>query len=262
VSSSDAVRVTRLLTTPVKGMRISEVAEISLGVTGAAGDRAFCVVDERGRMANGKVVRELQTAAAEFEPASGALGLSFSDGSSVSSVVEYGPVESIRFFSTECPARPLVGPWNEALSSAFGRSLRLVALESAGADRGPEGAASLVSQASLRRLAEEAGLESVDPRRFRMLIEVDGLQAHEEDGWVGRSVRVGGAVVRFRGHVGRCLITSRDAETAEVTLRTLDLLAGYRGDLGSTEPLPFGVYGSVLTAGAVRVGDAVTVDPG
>ena len=28
-----------------------------------------------------------------------------------------------------------------------------------------------------------------------MLIEVDGLAAHEEDGWVGRSVRVGEAEV-------------------------------------------------------------------
>jgi MOSC domain-containing protein YiiM len=44
-----------------------------------------------------------------------------------------------------------------------------------------------------------------------------------------------------------------------VTLPTLDLLRSYRAELGSTEPLPFGVYGRVLEGGLVRVGDPVTV---
>jgi hypothetical protein len=31
----------------------------------------------------------------------------------------------------------------------------------------------------------------VDVRRFRMLVEVDGVAAHAEDEWVGRTVRIG-----------------------------------------------------------------------
>ena len=61
----------------------------------------------------------------------------------------------------------------------------------------------------------------------------------------------------MHGHVGRCLVTSRDPETGEVDLPTLDLLRDYRGELNSTEPLPFGIYGEVLQGGAVRLGDPV-----
>jgi uncharacterized protein YcbX len=63
--------------------------------------------------------------------------------------------------------------------------------------------------------------------------------------------------VRFRGHVGRCLITSRDPDTGVVTLPTLDILGDYRRDLDTTEPLPFGIYGEVVAEGTVQVGDPV-----
>jgi uncharacterized protein YcbX len=135
--------------------------------------------------------------------------------------------------------------------------VRLVEPEFGAVDRGAEGAVSLISRASLDRLAAEAGQETLDSRRFRMLIEVDGVPAHAEDEWVGEAARVGQALVRFKGHVGRCLITSRDPESGEVTLPTLDILGRYRGNVPTTEPLPLGVYGEVLEAGTVRVGDAV-----
>ena len=93
-----------------------------------------------------------------------------------------------------------------------------------------------------------------------MLIEVDGVAPHEEDTWVGHRVQVGPASLAMHGHIGRCLITSRDPETAEADLPTLDLLATYRRELDSTEPLPFGIYGEVLDGGTVRIGDPVTVD--
>jgi uncharacterized protein YcbX len=126
-------------------------------------------------------------------------------------------------------------------------------------DRGGDGAVSLISRASLARLAEVGGVESLDSRRFRMLVEIDGVDAHAEDRWVGGGpVRIGGAVVAFTGHVGRCLITSRDPESGVVDLPTLDLLGSYRGSVDSTEPLPFGVWGRVVSPGTVRVGDEVS----
>src|SRR5205085_10452343 len=101
------------------------------------------------------------------------------------------------------------------------------------------------SRASLLRLAEVASEPSVDPRRFRMLIEIEGVDAHEEDHWVGASFRVGGAVVRWTGHVGRCLITSRDPDTGVIDLPTLHILGDYRRGLDTTERLAFGIYGEV-----------------
>jgi MOSC domain-containing protein len=93
-----------------------------------------------------------------------------------------------------------------------------------------------------------------------MLIEVDGIEAHEEDTWVGRRSRIGEALLEWGGHVGRCLTTSRDPESGRVDLATLDLLREYRADLDTTEPLPFGVYGSVVEPGVVRIGDRVTIE--
>ena len=157
--------------------------------------------------------------------------------------------------------RLVEGPWSEALSQVCGRPLRLVEAErrAGSVDRGAAGAVSLISRASLARLAEAGDVDSLDVRRFRMLVEIDGVDAHAEDRWVGRGrVQIGGATVAFGGHVGRCLITSRDPDTGAVDLPTLDILQDYRGSVDATEPLPFGVWGRVVRPGVVQVGDEVT----
>jgi MOSC domain-containing protein len=250
--------VTGLAITAVKGTRVGPVDQIELGELGAVGDRAFYVIDEHGRMVNGKQLGLLQSVVADYAPADGTLALSFPDGSQVAAALDYGDTLSTRFFSRARDARELRGPWSDALSAFLGRPLRLVADESA-VDRGREGAISVFSRASLSRLAAAAGRDAVDARRFRMLIEVDGVAAHEEDGWVGRRVRIGPATLAMHGHVGRCLVTSRDPENGDVDLPTLDILRDYRGEMESTEPLPFGIYGEVLQGGVVRLDDPVEV---
>lgn len=252
------IAVTGFLTTPVKGMRIKEVDSIDLSQTGARGDRAFFVIDDRARMVNGKVVRDLQVVTADYGPGSDELTLTFPDGSHVDGRVAYGDLIETQFFGRQETVPEVIGPWARAISEFFGRPLRLVASPTA-VDRGLTGTASVVSRGSLRRLAEQAERDEVDARRFRMLIEIDGVPPHEEDRWVGCQVRIGPALLRMHGHVGRCLITSRDPETAAVDLPTLELLAEYRREMQSSEPLPFGIYGEVLEGGTVRLGDAVSV---
>ena len=89
-----------------------------------------------------------------------------------------------------------------------------------------------------------------------MLFEIDGVDPHEEDEWLGTQVRVGDATIVLNGDVGRCLVTSHDPDTGVTDLDTLGTLAGYRRE-GRNEPLPFGVYGAVVVPGRVRLGDAV-----
>ncbi|MEA2219039.1 MAG: uncharacterized protein QOJ35_1665 [Solirubrobacteraceae bacterium] len=248
--------VTALATTPVKGLRVTARTELTLTAAGAPDDRRFHLVDERGWMVNGKQVGELSTIVAEYRD--GTLALTFPGGEVVADMVALGPPIDTRFFSRPARARPVLGPWSDALSAYAGRPLRLV--ESAGrsgVDRGRAGGVSLISRASLDGLARVAGTDGVDARRFRMLVEIDGVTAHAEDEWIGAAVRIGGALVRIGGHVGRCLITSRHPESGFVDLPTLDLLRSYRGGLDTTEPLAFGVYGEVLEGGRVAVGDAV-----
>jgi uncharacterized protein YcbX len=253
--------VSGLAVTPVKGTRLQEVDEIRLDRGGARGNRRFYVIDERDRMLNGKQLGGLNTVIAEYSDAERRLALTFPDGHVVEDQVRLGGVVSTRFFSRVAPARLVDGPWATVLSDHVGRTLRLVEAQNGGSvDRGTRGAASLISRASLAKLAGVAGEEWVDARRFRMLIEVDGLTAHAEDRWVSSRVRVGEATVTVNGHAGRCLITSRHPETGQIDLPTLDILRSYRGQLATTEPLAFGVYGEVTRPGRVRLGDDVVAE--
>lgn len=249
-------RVSALSVTPVKGTRLHQVDTIELDEDGARGNRRFFVVDDRGRMVNGMVLGELQTVVADCDD--GDLRFTFPDGRTVTSAISLGEPLTVRFSSQTVEARPLLGPLSEALSEHAGRLLRVVEGRPA-VDRGQQGGASLISRGSLARLAEQAEQSSIDARRFRMLIEIDGVAAHDEDAWVGRTVEIGEGAVRFHGHVGRCLITSRDPDSGVVDLPTLDLLRGYRREVTATEPLPFGIYGEVVRAGTVRVGDPVAL---
>jgi hypothetical protein len=138
-----------------------------------------------------------------------------------------------------------------------GERVRLVEPGDGAADRGRGGAATLLGTASLAALAAVLGREQVDERRFRMNIGIDGLEAHAEDGWLGRRVAVGAAVVVPRGNVGRCVVTTQSPETGRTDLATLRALAAYRGTVETTEPLPFGVHAAVVEPGRVRVGDLV-----
>jgi uncharacterized protein YcbX len=254
-------KVVGLTFTPVKATRLHTLDRLELTRDGLHENRRFYLIDERDRMVNSKIVGELQTVIAAYSDSDRRLRLELPDGRVIEDEIRLGDEVDVRFFSMQRKGRLVEGPWSEAFSQVAGRPLRLVEPSSAGGgvDRGRGGAVSLISRASLARLAQEAGEPSVDVRRFRMLVEIDGVEAHTEDGWVGGGpVRIGGALVSFEGHVGRCLITSRDPDTGQVTLPTLDLLKDYRGSLHTTEPLPFGVWGRVLEPGVVAVGDEVT----
>ena len=254
-----AYTVAALSSTPVKGLRVLPRAEVMLTRDGVSDNRRFYLVDERGRMLNGKRLGALNRVIADYDEQERKLALHFADGSSVTGHVEHGEEIATSFFSRPARAAALRGPFSQALSDHVGRDVRVVeCLERIGVDRGRAGAVSLVSRASLDALARVGGNGEVDARRFRMLVEVDGLpEPHEEDAWVGEEVVLGRALVRVCGHVGRCLVTERDPESGEADLPTLELLRSYRGGLDTTEPLAFGVYGEVLEPGRVAVGDPV-----
>jgi uncharacterized protein len=250
--------VTALAITPVKGLRICARGEVMLERAGVLEDRRFYLIDERARMVNGKRIGILSAVRADFDADADRLTMFFPDGTQASGTVELGEALETRFFSRRPLARLVTGPRSQAHSVYTGTRLRLVQANPAegGVDRGLAGAVSLISEASVARLEAVAGGREVDSRRFRMLIEVAGPEAHEEDQWVGRTMRVGGARVALRGHVGRCLVTSQSPDTGVVDLPTLELLS-YRRGAATSEPLAFGVFGAVLEPGPVRIGDSV-----
>jgi uncharacterized protein YcbX len=253
------ITVTALAVTPVKGMRLRAVDAVELSDLGARGNRAFYVIDEKRRLMNGKGAGRMQAVLPGYDVDAGELTLTFPSGEVVGGHVDYGDEIQTNFFGSIYFAKELIGPWAQALSDFMGQPVRLVAPE-IGTDRGRAGAVSLMSRASLRQLATVADSEPVDGRRFRMLIEVEGVEPHAEDDWVRHKVRVGRALIHWHGHVGRCATTTRDPDTGEVTFPTLHVIAAYRKEHPSEEPLPFGIYGEVLEGGRVQVGDTVAVD--
>lgn len=262
---NQSIRVTELAATLVKGLRLVCRLEVLLEPSGMRDDRRFYLVDERSRMVNGKQLGALSAVVADYHHDDRRLTLTFPTGAVVTDEVAVGAQIDVRFFSRPSRAWVVRGPWSEALSEHVGQPVRLVETVEpgrAGVDRGRAGGVSLISQASLARLAEAAGKAAVDARRFRMLVQLCGMAAHEEDDWVGRRVRVGAALVGVHGHVGRCLVITRHPETGRVDLPALDLLRDYRAHEDTTEPVAFGIYGEVLEPGVVRVGDPVVLADG
>jgi uncharacterized protein YcbX len=242
----------------VKALGLVHPDEVQLGSDGVAGDRRFWLVDALGALYNGKRNGALHQIRPSWDEGSRHLALGFPDGDLVEGTVELGDAVPAVMYGRPQPSHRVIGPWEKAISAHAGEELTLLWSDGGAGDRLLDGGSvSLISRGSLERLREEAGVhEPVDGRRFRMLLEVDGIDAHEEDQWIGAEVRAGEATLSFNGDVGRCVVTSRHPDTGEIDLPTLTVLAGYRRD-GVSEPLPFGIYGSVTTPGRVRLGDPV-----
>jgi MOSC domain-containing protein len=259
--SATGGRVAWIASAPVKGLRLSLHDDAMLGWTGIEGDRAFYLVDDEGRLMNAKRAGGLLRASAEVD--GDVLRVRLSDDSVVEGEIELGdPIETI-FYGRPVRGRVVRGAWAKALSETADLPLTLVRADEPGSglDRGAWAAASLVSTAALEALAKAAGVdEIVDGRRFRMTLGVGGVEAHAEDAWLGRRVAVGEAVLVPRGNVGRCRVTKLGPETGVPDLETLDVIADYRAEVDTTEPLPFGVWCEVVEPGRIAVGDAVEVE--
>jgi uncharacterized protein YcbX len=254
-------RVAWIHVAPIKALAIQELQQVELARHGVENDRRFCIVDADGRMLNAKRVQAFIAVRPRFDDAMRRLRLTMPDGSNVEETIDLGRAITVSIYGRSVGARVVDGPWAKALSAVAQRPVQLVHFDDpgGGVDRADEGAGvSLLAEASLRAIARAAGVETpVDPRRFRMLFGISGVEAHAEDTWLGSRVHIGSAVVVPGGNIGRCAVTTLDPRTGVPDLDTLAALAKYRGDTATSEPLPFGVWARVAQAGVVRVGDEV-----
>lgn len=250
-------RVAWISFTPVKSTMLHLADEVELLESGVRGDRRFYLVSERGRLVSDKDHGPLQLVRADHDEASDHLSLRLPDGREVAGPLARGAELETTFHRRPRRARLVEGPWAEELSELAGEPIRVVEPEQPAPDRGRSGAATLLATSSLERLADQLGVDSIDHRRFRMNFGVEGIGAHEEDGWRGRRIRIGEAVLIPQGHVGRCVITTQNPDTGRTDLDTLKGLAAYRSTLDTTEPLAFGIHAAVARPGRVRIGDPV-----
>jgi uncharacterized protein YcbX len=110
---------------------------------------------------------------------------------------------------------------------------------------------SVLNLASLRALSQKLG-QTLDPRRFRGNLWLDGLAPWEEFDLLGKRLRIGAdAELEVIEPIGRCRATEANPETGR---RDAATLAALEDGWGHRE---FGVYAMVRRRGRVALGDPV-----
>jgi uncharacterized protein YcbX len=247
--------VARISIAPIKGFRLSHPEEVELGLYGVLENRRFFLIGPDGERLRSSRTPWPVLVRADYDAENERLRMTFPDGTEIEGDTSaLGQAVHSKQGALDLYGHVVEGPWAEPLSELAGHPVRLVRTDRAGT--GLNEPVTLVSDGSLGRLAHQAGREEIDSRRFRMLFELTGCGAHEEDTWEGRSFSVGEAIVRVGGPVDRCAVTTRDPATGETDLDTLRLIKSYRGQRESDGAILFGVYGSIVQPGRVRVGDA------
>ena len=242
-----SARVARINVTPVKSLRLRHPREVELRLDGAREDRRFLLVDDGRRLYNGKRDTSLVRASAAWDAEARLLDVTMPDGSAVLGEPVPGAATVVEVYGRQVRGRVIEGPWGDAFSDLAGRSLTLVERED-GAWATDSRPATLVSRASVC-------LIDGDGRRFRMLLELDGLEPLAEEAWGSRRVRVGDVTLLVGVPTPRCAVPSASPDTGTRDRDVLRELIEKRGPVDG-EPC-LGVYAEVLEPGIVRVGDAV-----
>ena len=248
--------VARFNVAPVKSAQLHHPDQITLTPRGAMGDRQFLFLDPEGHRLSGEAKAGMLGIASTYDAEAERLTLRLPDGSAVTgSAAPSGTSFTVVLFDHDARVRLVEGPFARVVSAHIGREVRLARMEE-GERAGGIPPVSLISLASVADLAARGGVDTLDPRRFRMLIELDGCDPYEEDTWPGHQLRIGEAELRVTGPAYRCILTTLHPDTGERDFPTLDVLATYRR---SPNGLELGRYAEVLRPGRVRVGDPVEV---
>jgi len=234
----------------VKSLGLQHPVGVELTERGVAEDRRFYLVDADGRLVGGVKHGTLVQVRPEWQPQSSSLALTLPDGSRVEGEVELGAEVETDFYGKRVVrGRTVVGPWAAALSDFASAPLTLVRVDDASYAL-DIAVATIVSDGSL------AAVGRLDGRRFRMLLELEGCAAFEEDSWAGTLVQLGSAMLRVTGPVPRCAVTTQDPDSGRRDYDTLRAIRQHRGPSADGR-IFFGMYAGVTAPGRVAVGDVV-----
>ena len=112
---------------------------------------------------------------------------------------------------------------------------------------------SLLTTQSVASLGASVG-DDLDVRRFRpnLYIESDDGGDSPENSWIGETIQVGGMQMRIDKRDKRCVIITVNPVTTEKNPGILRSVAQERDSR-------FGVYGSPVQPGKVKIGDTVSI---
>ena len=149
----------------------------------------------------------------------------------------------------------------EEISSRYGSDVELMTLRHGIFD---EACISVISLGTVHCVARESGrgVDLCDLRRFRpnVVVETDSAEPFEEDRWVGRTLMFGEgnsgaapmAAIGVTMRDERCVMVNLDPDTAEKDSKVMKTVVRLNQNYA-------GVYGTVVRAGELRVGQVATL---
>ena len=250
-------RVIRLRIAPVKGLALLDRASVDIGAEGVAEDRRFLLLGTDGRHRSGLAHGPLVRIVPDYDEATEHLVLRFPDGAEIAADARgIGEPSEVPWPHGSGALRVRHLPdFDEALTEYVGAPIRLV--RTLPGHRPSSAHVTILSVASVEAIERGAGLpETIDDRRFRMLVTIDGVAPFAEDRWVGGEVAVGSAIVRVDIEAARCATTTRDPATGLRDLDMLRILKDIRG-VTARRTIDLGIYCDVVRTGRVAIGDEV-----
>ncbi len=229
---------------PVKGMRHLALDHVDLDEHGAAGDRAYCVVDPATR----RVLKTVQ-----HPSLIGIVARTYADGLALrlpsgeearGTATPSGETITCDYWGRRVDLVLTEGPHAELISAALGQHVRLA--------RAPRGAVVFADPVAVVTTTSLAALGDLDARRFRATLVLETDEPWVEDTWLGRELTVGDATIRIGGPIPRCAVIDHHPETGEKDARILKTLTQERPTNRAGEPM-FGVYATVTNPGRVHV---------
>lgn len=230
---------------PVKGTRHLALPRVELDEQGPVGDREWCLVDVEAR----RVLRTVQhpllmgvVARADGR----VLSLTLPSGESVAAEPSpSGEVITCDYWGRQVQLALTDGPHARLLSEHLGQDVRLAAAPRGGVVFAAP--ITIVGTASLRELGED-----VEAARFRATLVVETDEPWVEDGWLGRELRAGDALIRIGLPIPRCAVIDHHPETGIKDRRLLKSLVRRRPVNRAGEPM-FGVNAEVVRPGIVAL---------
>lgn len=269
---ADTCTVSALYTYPVKSCRGAPAASAAISPLGFEGDRQLMITHD-GKFTNQARMAKLATVATrridpqcvEFEVGGRSLA---------HTVTAVGAAATLDFYGSSVTVVDQGDALAELLSSALGKSLRVVAMKDTFERVVPLEEFALVHGTRQARFVDIApilvtsveSLEDLNGRleqpvpmnRFRPNLVIEGLDAFEEDELVG--LEGDGWQLLRATHCERCATTCTDQETGARASEPLATLKSYRHrDNGYAGGVLFGAYMAVSGEGTVRVGDRLRV---
>jgi uncharacterized protein YcbX len=211
---------------PVKSMAGERLDSCPIALTGLEADRRWAFVDgtanRAGKLFTATEDKQLMTYRARLR------------GDDVEVVTPYGD------------ARHLDDALVAAMAQTSGRPLTLRDHAGANFDDSP---VLVVNIASVAAFGLAAGT-TVDHRRFRANLYVEGFEPDEETRWIGRRLRVGAAELEVVKRCERCVVITHDPDTTVTSPALLRVLT-------QTSEANMGVYCRVVRPGVAAVGDVI-----